>query len=480
MSKPASRCATSAGATWRRRGRAAWSWTGRGAGLGWLPFSFLPLAALTSVGGVVPSVSIGAESPAAAPALSLPQLMSEVLAHSPELQAKAAEIRAAVERPLQVRTPDDPMLMIELWQVPIGAAHIPIMLSLRQPLTWPGKLAARAAVLSHDRARAQAELLTSEKDLRLAAARGYFDYRLAMRGLEVLSAARAIAMALVAAVDVRYRVGRAELAELLAAQESLAVLDNLLLDAGRERDLAQAALNVLRSQPSDTRLGNPTTVPAPRVLPGIDSLRAQALRSRPELLALDAQIAQADARRLAAAKERAPDLALSFSYMATLHPSAPPEHNFTAGVQTSLPSFSLLRAAAQEREALAQRQALQAQRRQREREIEGQLQAALLRAETALRHMRFHAGTLLPLSERSLRAAQAGYQSGRVPLSLLLETARRLVEHQLEFERYQAELGQRLAELEAESGLPLLTGAPAEQAATVGPASSAARMGGMP
>lgn len=477
---PASRSTTCVGATWRRWGRFPGGWFGRGTGHGWLPLLFLPLAALAPVAGAVPSVPVGAESPAAASALSLPQLISEVLAHSPQIQAKAAEIRAAAERPLQVRTPDDPMLMIELWQVPIGAAHIPIMLSLRQPLTWPGKLSARAAVLSHDRAFAQAELSTSEKDLRLAAARGYFDYRLAVRSLEVLSAARAIAMALVAAVDVRYRVGRAELAELLAAQESLAVLDNLLLDAGRERDLAQAALNVLRSQPSDARLGNPTTVPSLRALPTLDSLRAQALRGRPELLALDSQIAQADARRLAAAKERAPDLALSFSYMATLHPGAPAEHNFTAGLQTSLPSFSLLRAAAQGREALAQRQALQAQRRQREQEIEGQLQAALLRAETALRHMRFHAGTLLPLSERSLRAAQAGYQSGRVPLSLLLETARRLVEHQLEFERYQAELGQRLAELEAESGLPLLSGAPAEQEATVGPASSAVRAGGIP
>lgn len=420
-----------------------------------------PAPASTSDTRAVPSAPAVLDPPP----LLLSQLISETLARSPELLARQAEVRAAGERPAQVRTPDDPMLMIELWQVPVGAAHIPLMFSLRQPLTWPGKLAARAAVLSHDRSRAEAELAISGKTLRLAAMRGYFDYRLAVRGLEVLTAARALTVALVAAVEVRYRVGRAELAELLSAQESLATIDNLLLDAERERDLAQAGLNVLRSQPVDARLGAPVTKPPSVTLPALADLLPRALQRRPELLAIDSQIAQASARSLAAAQERAPDLALSFSYMATLHPGAPVEHNFTAGLQSSLPSFSLLRSAAGGREAVAQRQGLVAQRRKLEQEIAGQLQAVLLRSGAALRHMRFHAQSLLPLSERALRAAQAGYQSGRVPLSLLLETARRWFEHQLEFERYQTEYGQLLAELEAESGEPLLSAQPDEDPA---------------
>lgn len=411
---------------------------------------------------------LAAPTAAEAAPLRLSTLLAEVLAHSPELQARQADIRAASERPAQVRTPDDPMLMVELWQVPVGAAHIPLMFSLRQPLPWFGKLSARAAVLAHDRRRAEADRATSEKLLRLSTMRGYFDYRLAVRSLEVLTAARALTVALVAAVEVRYRVGRAELAELLTAQESLATIDNLLLDAGRERDLAQAGLNVLRSQPADAQLGAPLTPTPSLALPALADLLRRALRDRPELLAIDHQIAQANARSLAAAQERAPDFALSFSYMATLHSGAAVEHNFTAGLQSSLPTFSLSRAAAQGREAVAQRQALLAQRRGLEQEIAGQLQAVRLRADTAARHMRFHAQNLLPLSERALRAAQAGYQSGRIPLSLLLETARRLFEHQLEFERYQTEFGQRLAELEAESGEPLVSAQADESVPVVG------------
>jgi outer membrane protein TolC len=387
--------------------------------------------------------------------LSLPQLLSEVQQRSPETEARRADIDAARERPQAARALDDPMLMIELWQMPLSGAHVPLMFTLRQPITWPGKLAARAAVVAHERPRALAELRRSEQDLRLTATRGYYDYRLAVRSQEVLRAARALASAFVAAVDVRYRVGRAELAELLSAQESLATLDNVLLDAERERELAVAAINVLRSQPVDAPLGLPTTVPPQRSLPALQDLLARATTQRPELAALEHELAQAGARIAAISKERAPDLQISAGYMANLHAGGVSEHNITVGVQSSIPSFSLSRIAAQQREAVASRHSLIAQRRKLEQEIAGQVRAAFLRAETAQRHMRFHAQTLLPLSERALRAAQAGYQSGRVPLSLLLDAARRSTEHQLDFERYQAEWAQRIAELEAACGGPL-------------------------
>jgi outer membrane protein TolC len=204
----------------------------------------------------------GAPAPSqpAPPPLTLPALLDQVMAHSPELQARQADVRAAAERPAPVRSLEDPMLMIELWQVPLNTAHIPLMFTLRQPITWPGKLAARAAVLAHDRPRAEADVGRSRRDLRLAATRGYFDYRLAVRSQEVLRAARALTTSFIAAVDVRYRVGRADLTELLVAQETQAALDNVLLDSERERDLAAAALNVLLSQPVDVIDKGPTEI----------------------------------------------------------------------------------------------------------------------------------------------------------------------------------------------------------------------------
>ena len=159
-------------------------------------------------------------------------------------------------------------------------------------------------------------------------------------------------------------------------------------------------------------------------------------------LALDAQIA----RKLMRAAWRRPTGSGAVCFLhATLHPSAPSEHNFTAGVDQPAFVFCCGRLRGEERLGAAASVASAApSARAGDRWPAGGGRA--LRAETALRHMRFHAGTLLPLRSDRCGAAQAGYQSGRAT-SLLFRDGASLGEHQLEFER-RAELGQRLAELE--------------------------------
>ena len=46
------------------------------------------------------------------------------------------------------------MVMVELWQTPTTADRLPLMVTLRQPIPWPGKLSARAAVARFDEERA--------------------------------------------------------------------------------------------------------------------------------------------------------------------------------------------------------------------------------------------------------------------------------------------------------------------------------------
>ncbi|MFO0654775.1 MAG: TolC family protein [Polyangia bacterium] len=69
-----------------------------------------------------------------------------------------------------------------------------------------------------------------------------------------------------------------------------------------------------------------------------------------------------------------------------------------------------------------------------------------------LRHLGLHHDDLIPLSERAVQTARAGYQSGRVPLSLLLSATQRLLQQRLDYERYLAELMLRRAELDFSVG----------------------------
>ena len=151
----------------------------------------MALAISTAATTVVPAEqSEAAPQPATKEELRLEALLAEVEQRNPRLHALRAQVRAAGERPAQVRTLEDPVLMAELWQVPWDRLSIPLMFTLRQALPWPGKLRARAAVLlpEVDRARAEAGMLAVE--LRRQASRAYYEYRLAVRSREVLGQLR--------------------------------------------------------------------------------------------------------------------------------------------------------------------------------------------------------------------------------------------------------------------------------------------------
>lgn len=385
--------------------------------------------------------------------LTLEQLIAEIEQKNPQLKSRQAEVRAAQEQPIQARAFDDPMLMVELWQADVTLSRIPLMFTLRQPILWPGKLRARAAAVEPEAARARAETASLARTLRLDASRAYYGYWLAVRTEAVLAENQRILELIVAAVNARYRVGRAELAELLKAQESRASAENLLLDVSRERELYIASLNTLLGRPAGARLGTPVTEPQLQPLPDEADLTRQALAQRPELLAGKAMLHKAQATARAASIERAPDLAVWVGFQAILRGSE--EHAFTVGVQSSIPSFSLAKSAASQRQALAQADGQREALRQVEAQVAQDVRAALLRTDTAARHIRLHRESLLPLAEQTMEAARAGYQSGRVELTLLLETVRALLEHRLNFERYLAEYGLRRAELEAAVGGPL-------------------------
>ena len=122
------------------------------------------------------------------------------------------------------------MLMIELWQVPIGCRAHPDHALAAAAADLAGKPPPAPLSYRTIRARAGPHL---EKDGRLARRVATSTIGWPCIGLMVPKGAfHYVAMALVAAVVFAIAWG-GWIAELLATQESLAVLDNLLLDAGR-------------------------------------------------------------------------------------------------------------------------------------------------------------------------------------------------------------------------------------------------------
>ena len=384
------------------------------------------------------------------PVLTLPGLLSEVEAHSPLLQSRRAAEAAAKTHARQAASVDDPMLMVELWQAPTSIERLPLMVTLKQALPWPGKLVARAQVARFDEARAQADTQLQKQQLRLATVRAYALYLFSHRSLAVKEENQKILQVIVASVDGRYRVGRAELAELLDAQAALHEQNTELIELGHRSKQAESDILALLGETSPRGLGVPVSIPELVPLPSLDSLLEQATQNRPELRMAQLATQQEEAKVTQARSEQAPDFALWGSYMVPLRSDM--ERTFTVGIQTSIPSFSLFKTKAAQQEAESLRTQNKQQELQLRASVLSEVRASYTRCETVLRHLGLHHDDLIPLSERAVQTARAGYQSGRVPLSLLLSATQRLLQQRLDYERYLAELMLRRAELDFSVG----------------------------
>jgi outer membrane protein TolC len=388
--------------------------------------------------------------------LKLSDVVSALRENNPEVAARRAMAKAAGARPRQVSQLDDPMLSLEWWQQPINFATVPIMLTVRQPLPWPGKLRARNEVARREAATTRDQIAQVERALEAQAKLVFLDLVLEERSLFINERQHTLLQAMVQAAESKYRVGKAPQATMLKSQEELLAVDNERFDLERARDEGRARLNALINREPSAQIP-PVAVPAsPAPLPSEAELTALAIDRRPDVKLAHDAVAEAQAKLALARRETNPELAVWAAYMVNIRGV----DTFTTGVSTTLPVFSARRRTAAVDAAEAELQGARAALDAATRRAQAEVRTALLQIDAALRHERLHSEKLIPLSELSLQSTLAAYQNDRIDFFSVLDAARMVRDHHLSHERYLIEYHKRLAELELAVGQDFPSEAP--------------------
>lgn len=383
--------------------------------------------------------------------LTVHALVEAVRQRNPQLAEQEHLARSAAARPSAAGLLDDPTVSVEWWQQPVNFQSVPIMISARQSLPWPGKLAARRHVAERQATTARDQVLDLTVRLEVEAVRVFLDLALAADQLVVNERMSALLTAMVATTEAKYRVGRAAQAEVLKAQSELLTLESERLDLVRARDEARVRLNALLDRSTDavvppTRLETNTVT-----LPSLETAIERAVTRRPAIRLAQAAVAEAEARVALVRLENRPELGVWAGYMINVRGT----DTFTLGVSTSLPIFSSRRRSAlmsaEESEVRARRAALQGARRRAEQEV----RVAFLGVEAFHRRERLLAEKLIPLAELALQSAEAAYQSDRISFLAVLDAARMLRDRHLDHAQYRIEYQRRLVDLELALGGPL-------------------------
>jgi cobalt-zinc-cadmium efflux system outer membrane protein len=371
--------------------------------------------------------------------LAIDELVTRALRDNPELQAVRAEVEAAHGRLIQAGLRPNPMLDVGVQHSVTGPDHN-VMVGVTLPLELNRRKAGRLGIAERELALKQAQVAERERVLRAEVRLKAGELLAARRNLRIteeLLAANRHALALV-----RERVRRGAAPSL---EEHLMVVEVNRLEATRE--ILASRVEVLRLQLS-TLLGlepaTPLSVRGELRLPPVRLEReegiTQALTTRPDLLAAQAEIEMAGAKVRKEEAEGRWDASVNVGYMrqdfgydlngltgrGELRPISDIFHYVGGGITVTLPvrnrNQGNIAAALAEAKAAGRRLEAAALM------VRQEVTAAFTQHEAAERALSTYTRGVWEVARQNLAVVRRAYELGRHPLLDVIAEQRRYIE----------------------------------------------------
>ena len=282
--------------------------------------------------------------------MSVEQLVAEVQARNPSLQAAVAAWSAAAQRYPQQVSLEDPMFEYMVspgvwphrWTEALDG-------ELSQKLPWPGKRELRGNAAAAEANAMQGDLGDTRLRLAEMTRMAYYDFYLAERMTEVNATTQKLLTQFREIARNKYTSGQATEQDVLQTDVELANLQSRSTELSRDVRVAKARINTLLHRMPDCPLPPPAAKLSVReALPEAAVLQALAERSRPDLYAACSRAQAAEANLALASKEYYPDIAVVAKYDGFMPDYMRPQ----VGMQMNVP-LQLSRRSAAVREAEA-------------------------------------------------------------------------------------------------------------------------------
>jgi len=402
----------------------------------------------------VASLDDGGPAFAGSAELAVHSLVERVLARNTTLPQMVAAWQAASAKIPQVTSLEDPYFGTTVAPASIGSSQVDFgyRLELSQKLPWPGKLGLRGANAAAEANAASNDIDDMRLQLIEAARMAFYDYYLVYRALAVNLEGLELLAAIRKAVEARFKPGLADTQEIYQVDVEIGRQRERKLLLERLRQVAVARLNTLMHLSPDLPLPPPPeAVSVAGELPEAAALRAAALARRPDLLAVTNRIAAEEASLGLANREYYPDFDVMAAYDTIMGNGPSRDLAPQLAVRVNLPVRCTRRLA-----AVSEAQARIAQRRAELARITDQVnydvQQAYEQVREAERVVRLYEKEVLPAARNNVRAAQAAYVPGKIPLIALIEAQRNSVNLQDRYYEAIADYFRRLATLERAAG----------------------------
>jgi outer membrane protein, heavy metal efflux system len=388
--------------------------------------------------------------------LMLPELIQGVLARNPELVAARKQREAATNRITQARSLDDPILSIQLWNVPqpFKATQADnTIFGLSQNLPFPGKLGLKGEVASRSADMTEQAVHAKERELVARLKQAYYDLFLMQKTIQIHHEQVELLRQFFEIANTKFRAGKGSQADVLKAQVELSLLQQQLPVLEQRRKTAGAMLNTLLDRDPSLPLGLAQEPPQLPIDQPLDDLHRLALNDRPELKAAELDVQRSEQSHALAQRQYYPDFNVAFQRFQNYQAN----DGFGAYVAMSIPFafWTKPKYDAGVQEAAAAVSVAQAQQHTLENLTRFQVDDLLAKLRATDQVATLYRTTILPQAEQSLESARVGYRVGKGSFLDLIDAQRTWRGFQQEYFKAIVDRQHRLTELEQVVGITL-------------------------
>ena len=394
------------------------------------------------------------------PTMPLREAVAEALGNNPDIQTAKKEQEAVRERISPAGALDDPMLEAGVVNLPVESLRFNRddmtmkMIGLSQRFPYPGKRALRQDVAVKEAEAVlhgyQETVNRVTRDVKIA----YFDLALVIESTQLTEKNKRVLEQFLTTAEARYAVGQTSQADVLKAQTQVAKMTDELIKLARERRTIEAELNRALGRKPDLASSVPELPGLKDAMPQIDALRDEALRTRPQLMALHSTIARNEKALQLARKEYYPDFDVRFSYgQRDRSPMGDRREDMVSlTVAINLPIWRESKLGPRVAEATAMRDQAASMLQAQQNEVTARLRQEVANVEQSFKSARLYETTVLPQARLTVESSFAAYRVNRVDFFTLLDNQMTVLNYEIAYATSVVSQNKALAEIEFIAG----------------------------
>ena len=387
--------------------------------------------------------------------LSLPELLREVEARNPSVQAMIFAWQAMAQRYPQAISLDDPMFMTMMAPASFGSNQVESAYILQgsQKVPWFGKRPARGQAAQAEASAAYHDIGDTRLQIAQLTRGAFYDYYIVEREADLVEKNGGVMRELRDTAQSKYENNQVTQQDVLQADVELATTERRQIEIQRMRRVAIARINtLLRRDPGDSLPPAPRSLSIEGALPDVAQLQQTAIVQRPDLAALAARVRAEESALNLAFRQYYPDAEFFGRYDSFWQPaSTQSDLRGQVGFNMNVPIYraKLQAAVCEARFRLSQRRA---EYQQRQLDIQYEVEAAFASVQESSQAAELYSKKFLPFAQQNLDVARANYDVGKTTFQSLAQAQRQLIDVQEKYQQALADYHRRRADLDRAVG----------------------------